>query len=157
GRPAGADSARTRRRVIEAAQRFFADRGYAPATNKVIADAAGVTAGAVYYHFGSKADLFAAACDDAFDLIVDRYAAEIIEPLGLRALVERLLEVSMRLNSEPPALAAFVTTAPLEARRHPELATAVHRHVLRRHAFLAERVRAGQQGGDIPASLDPAR
>jgi AcrR family transcriptional regulator len=157
GRPAGADAAVTRGRVIEAAQQFFANRGYAPATNKAIADAAGVTAGAVYYHFGSKAKLFAAACQDAYDLIFHRYAAEITEPAGIREILRQLLEVSMRLNRDHRSLAGFVATAPLEARRHPELADTVRKQADRRTAFLLQRVAAGQQAGLIPAELDPAQ
>ncbi len=157
GRPAGADSAQTRARAIEAARRFFADRGYAPATNKLIADAAGVTSGALYYHFGSKSELFAAVCDDSYEAIYERFAGDLNEPADIRGLLHQLLESSLRLNREHPSLAGFVATAPLEARRHPELVDAIDRHVKRRTAVIAERVRAGQDAGLISADLDTER
>jgi AcrR family transcriptional regulator len=45
---------RTRRAVIQAAAQVFAERGYAAATIAEILDRAGVTKGALYFHFDSK-------------------------------------------------------------------------------------------------------
>ncbi|MGN5376815.1 TetR family transcriptional regulator [Streptomyces lasalocidi] len=45
---------RTRRAVIEAAAAVFAERGYAAATIAEILERAGVTKGALYFHFDSK-------------------------------------------------------------------------------------------------------
>jgi AcrR family transcriptional regulator len=45
---------RTRRAVIEAAATVFAERGYAAATMAEILQRAGVTKGALYFHFDSK-------------------------------------------------------------------------------------------------------
>jgi AcrR family transcriptional regulator len=157
GRPAGADSAQTRARAIEAAREFFAGHGYESATNKLIADAAGVTSGALYYHFGSKGELFAAVCDDSYETIYSRYAGEVTEPADIRGLLHQLLASSVRLNREQPSLAGFVAIAPLEARRHPELADAINRHVKRRTAVLADRIRAGQDAGLIRDGLDTER
>jgi AcrR family transcriptional regulator len=47
----------TRRRILDAALAEFARRGYANVTVEEIADAAGVTKGAVYYWFADKDDL----------------------------------------------------------------------------------------------------
>jgi len=48
----------TRRRMVEAAARVFRREGYAGAGVDALAAAAGVTSGAVYGQFGSKAALF---------------------------------------------------------------------------------------------------
>lgn len=48
---------RTRRAVIEAAASVFAERGYAAATIAEILERAGVTKGALYFHFDSKESL----------------------------------------------------------------------------------------------------
>jgi AcrR family transcriptional regulator len=53
-----ASSADTRSRLLAAAERVFATHGYAGATLDQVAAAAGLTKGAVYWHFASKADLF---------------------------------------------------------------------------------------------------
>lgn len=47
--------------ILEAALPIFAEKGFAATTNAEIAQAAGVTASALYYYFPSKEDLFRAA------------------------------------------------------------------------------------------------
>ena len=48
----------TRGRILAAAERLFAERGFDGASMPAIAKASGITAGAIYKHFDSKADLF---------------------------------------------------------------------------------------------------
>ena len=52
------DALKTRQLLIESAIRQFAQHGVANTTLADIADAAGVTRGAVYWHFASKTELF---------------------------------------------------------------------------------------------------
>src|SRR5437899_2136017 len=54
-------SLRTRARILEAATRLFAEIGYHAAGNSVIADAAGLTRGAMLYHFATREELVEAA------------------------------------------------------------------------------------------------
>lgn len=53
-----AEAQKTRQLLIEAAIDQFAARGVASTTLTDIADAAGLTRGAVYWHFSSKAEIF---------------------------------------------------------------------------------------------------
>jgi TetR/AcrR family transcriptional regulator, regulator of cefoperazone and chloramphenicol sensitivity len=55
-----------RARILEAAGRLFADKGYFGATGKEICASVGANAAAVVYHFGGIADLYAAALEEAF-------------------------------------------------------------------------------------------
>jgi TetR/AcrR family acrAB operon transcriptional repressor len=48
----------TRGQLLDAAERVFRERGVGHTTLAEVADAAGVTRGAIYHHFRSKADLF---------------------------------------------------------------------------------------------------
>jgi AcrR family transcriptional regulator len=50
---------RTRSAILEAAERLYADRGFADVTLRDIVAAAGVNLAAVNYHFGSKDELIA--------------------------------------------------------------------------------------------------
>ncbi|MDN4068749.1 TetR family transcriptional regulator [Paenibacillus vini] len=50
----------TRTRILEAAAKVFAEQGYATASLEKAAAEAGMTKGAVYWHFSSKQDLFLA-------------------------------------------------------------------------------------------------
>jgi AcrR family transcriptional regulator len=54
-------SQRTRRRILDAALGLFAEVGYHAATNARIAEKAGLTRGAMLYHFDSREALVAAA------------------------------------------------------------------------------------------------
>jgi len=56
-------SAATREEIVSAALRLFAQRGFASASIADIADAAGITKGAIYWHFDSKDALFKAILD----------------------------------------------------------------------------------------------
>jgi AcrR family transcriptional regulator len=48
----------TREKLLEAAGRIFADRGYQAATVREICDAAGENVAAIHYHFGDKLGLY---------------------------------------------------------------------------------------------------
>jgi AcrR family transcriptional regulator len=53
-------AARTRARLLAAAQRVFFERGFHGASLEAVAEEASLTKGAVYSRFESKADLFLA-------------------------------------------------------------------------------------------------
>jgi len=59
-------AADTRERIITSAARVFARKGYHGASLDEVAADAGLTKGAVYWHFQSKADLFLALLDARF-------------------------------------------------------------------------------------------
>lgn len=48
----------TRGRILDAAEHLFAEHGYDSVSMPMIAEASGITAGAIYKHFESKEDLF---------------------------------------------------------------------------------------------------
>ena len=55
----------TRERLLDAAETVFRERGVTRTSLAEVATAAGMTRGAVYWHFKDKADLFRAMCDRA--------------------------------------------------------------------------------------------
>ncbi len=60
GRRSQAESDRTRTRILERAERFFARRGYRAASLREIAAASGVRPFTIQHHFGSKLGLYQA-------------------------------------------------------------------------------------------------
>jgi len=154
GRPAGTDSGDTRQRVLDAACRCFAQYGYGPATNSLIAEMAGVTAGSLHYHFGTKSSLFDAVCDYVYGKIIARSVEVLAGPHSVRGLLRAVLAESMRINHESPELAGFVATAPIDARRHPELSAPFAKQAQAMSSTVARAVTAGQRAGRIPADLD---
>jgi TetR/AcrR family transcriptional regulator, acrAB operon repressor len=53
----------TRNQLLDAAEDVFFNVGYARTTLEAVAEAAGMTRGAIYWHFKNKSDLFNAMCD----------------------------------------------------------------------------------------------
>jgi len=68
----------TRRELIHAARRVFHECGVSRSTLEKIATAAGVTRGAVYWHFKDKAELFFAMREDIFAPLVERTDAYLL-------------------------------------------------------------------------------
>src|SRR5437879_3732821 len=56
-RRASVSVAPTRERILNAAAQLFAEHGFASASMPAIAELSGITAGAIYRHFTSKAEL----------------------------------------------------------------------------------------------------
>tara|TARA_E500000318_G_scaffold86349_1_gene82781 strand:- start:31875 stop:33176 length:1302 start_codon:yes stop_codon:yes gene_type:complete len=70
-------AARTRKQVLSAAARIIRDRGYKAATMRAISTEAGIEAGSIYYHFGSK--------DDILDEVLDLGLRDLLEGVGRTA------------------------------------------------------------------------
>ncbi|MEQ6916740.1 TetR family transcriptional regulator [Halomonas aquatica] len=79
-----ADAEATREALLDAAEEVFFERGVARTSLEQIARHAGVTRGAVYWHFHNKADLFRAMLDRVrmpFQELVDETNAADASPL----------------------------------------------------------------------------
>lgn len=68
-------SLETRRCILEAAQRLFATHGYHGASIRDIVHACGVSNAALYYHFGSKQQLYYEVLGEMVATVVDRLQA----------------------------------------------------------------------------------
>ena len=66
--------------LLDAAEHLFLERGYANVSMQQIAEAAGFTKGATYYHFQSKEDLFLAVSKRLAINLRDRLLAPFEEP-----------------------------------------------------------------------------
>ncbi|MET0436081.1 MAG: helix-turn-helix domain-containing protein [Devosia sp.] len=81
----------TRRALIAAARRQFAENGYAATNTPALAAAAGVTRGALYHHFADKQALFEAVVEEEHALLalaINAAAEAEDEPGPVRALIE---------------------------------------------------------------------
>jgi TetR/AcrR family transcriptional regulator, regulator of cefoperazone and chloramphenicol sensitivity len=89
-------SQRTRERLIEAAGKVFASRGYRGATMREIADRARVNLAAAHYHFGSKQDLYREVLREHFERLEARLFDEgggVDERLSGRPTRDALVEL----------------------------------------------------------------
>ena len=124
-------SLRTRARILETAMRLFAEVGYHPAGNAVIAEASGLTRGAMLYHFASREALL-----DAVIPFIQAARARLFEGAAARTppgvdRTEHAIDSYWRLLHETP----FVAFAELES-------------AARTDTPLRDRLRAAQEAFD---------
>jgi AcrR family transcriptional regulator len=151
GRIAGVTSADTRDRLLRAAADVFADRGYDGTRVADIAAAAGVSNGALYAHFGSKADLLVAALrTHGRRVLAEMFAADPGRPV-----TDLLLDIGRRLPRRPDAQGYLLVEALAAARRDAEVAGPMRDYVCERAAWLADLMRVAQAGDEIDSQLSP--
>jgi AcrR family transcriptional regulator len=126
GRPSGRTKAQTRAQIVDSALRCFGMHGYGGATNKMIADGAGLTTGALYRHFKSKSDLYFAVFSEVNNQTMPRLGAAVSGASTLREAVLSAVEVARLLNAENPFLAPFFSTLRFDIQRYAELAHIQH-------------------------------
>jgi AcrR family transcriptional regulator len=100
----------TRDALIEAARPLFAQHGYAAVGTEQIVQAAGLTRGALYHHFGGKRELFAAVYERVEADLAQRIAAGALaggaaSPLAaMRAGAEEFLQACTEPEAQRIAL-----------------------------------------------------
>ena len=102
------ESERTRQQILDAAQREFARWGVTRTTLQRIASAAGVTRGAVYWHFANKRAVFRAMRDQVSLPLFDR--TELLGtdgPLPLLAVQRFLHSVVDQIEKDPQTRRTF--------------------------------------------------
>jgi AcrR family transcriptional regulator len=155
GRPPATDSAETRERLLLAARRAFATIGFDATTNRDIATEVGITTGAIYHYFPSKAELYLAVYEEVNELVYcsfDKAAAQ------HEAFVDRfgaVLDSAVELNRDDPSLAAFVVGVAAEAQHHPDLAALIQPQVTRGSSFLHGLVSDAVRRDELADDIDP--
>jgi AcrR family transcriptional regulator len=79
-----------RARILQVARAAFVERGYAAVSMQEIADAAGLTKAAIYYHFRDKQELFEAVVLAEMERLHQGVAEQLAAGPPLRAQLERV-------------------------------------------------------------------
>ncbi|MEU8245871.1 helix-turn-helix domain-containing protein [Nonomuraea sp. NPDC048916] len=151
GRIAGVTAAETRERLLRAAAEVFARRGYDGTRVADIAAAAGVSNGALYAHFGSKAELLVAALDAHGPLLLAKLFAADPD----QSIADLLVVVGSGLSRRRDARGYLVVEALVAARRDEDVARPMRDYVGERAGWLAGLVRAAQNDGELDDALSP--
>lgn len=121
GRPKDVVSAETQERLLHEARVVFARHGYDGTTNRRIADAAGITPGAIYHYYPSKAHLFLAVYEQVQAIVYGEFEKAAAEHQTLIARFSAVLDRAVELNNDDPSIGDFVVGVGIEAQRHPEI------------------------------------
>ena len=86
-----------RAQLIRAAEKVFARKGYAGATTEEIARTAGLTKGALYFHFKNKEDVFFAVVKEVNDLITAKITRALDDEPDPEKAIEKSIQSAFKL------------------------------------------------------------
>jgi TetR/AcrR family acrAB operon transcriptional repressor len=148
----------TRARLLDAAERVFLCRGVTRTSLAEIATAAGVTRGAVYWHFKDKADVFRAMCDRAtlpMETMFDR--AEDLARADPLATVRALSVGALQTLARDARAHAVFEVIFHKSEMVDELAGLATAHEVERKRCLLQVsgiLRMAREAGQLPAETD---
>lgn len=151
GRKAGVAPDETRASLLGAAAKVFARRGYDGASIAEITSEAGLTSGAIYAHYGSKAELFVATLEAYGERDLDQLLSR--DPPGL---LDGLTSVGSTYDRREPTEESLLISAVIAARRHPEVAALLVDLMADRERELTGLVEAAQEVGALDPGASPA-
>ena len=155
GRPPAIDSAETRQKILEAARHSFARRGYDATTNKDIAEEVGITTGAIYHYFASKADLYVAVYEEVQELVYETFEKAIVDSQTFAQRLEAALDAAVMVNQYDSSIAGFVVGVPDERARHEELRDRLAELQGRSRTFFKRMVDDAVQHGELCDEVSP--
>jgi AcrR family transcriptional regulator len=144
---------RSRRELTEIAINCFARFGFQGTSIDRIARDAGVTKGAIYYHFKDKDDLLGAAVADriqAFEDRVQRACEGIDASRALRRIAEVCVEHAQSLD-HPRFVIKLMAESSIPTTRSPQLREMVRQF----RAFLRNLIRQAQERGEFRTGSTP--
>lgn len=156
GRPPDTTSDETRQRILAAARECFSKYGYSKTTNKDIAQAADITTGAIYHYFSSKQALFAEVTNEVSRVVFDEFERVVADEPTFVGQFRALLDAASKLHAEDHSLARFSAIYPIEAQRHPELASVLDPMLAGRAAvFFQQMAQEATERGELPGDMPP--
>lgn len=147
----------TRENLLSAALEVFSQFGYSAARLEDIAEAAGVTRGAIYHHFGSKEELYIALVTER-SAEVNRLAEAILTQGGSPIeIIRRLLLDLMQYAAENEEYRALLELATSKVELTEGLESLQQDTIAGRRqlaAYLQDLLSQGIQAGEVRANLE---
>ncbi len=150
GRRAGVTAEETRSELLAATMKVLLARGYEGTRVSMIAREAGLTSGAIYNHFSSKAELLTAAISEQGpDAISD-----LMRSGGGMSVIEVFRQIGRVLPARSDLMGPILLELVATSTRDPEVARVVRSAFGAKERDAADVVRIGQDAGEIDPSLD---
>ena len=146
--------AETRRRLLDAAARAFARAGYGETSVRDIANAAGLTTGALYAHFPGKEDLFLVLLEERYQTKIDELTRLVAESSTVSDSLDAFSGRFSRLRDIEGDADLLATEFWLYAARRPPVRRKLARLYRRLHEGIADLIASHP---DLPAGTDASR
>lgn len=144
----------TRGAILRAAERVFAERGYAGARMDDVATDVGIKRASMVYYFRDKRSLYVALLDDLFGELLQRHRAVLTGPGTARERILGCLNVWTTAVAERPGLVRIMTWESARVRRAS--AAPLAQGLAPILSTLADAIAAGQRDGSF-RPIDPMR
>ncbi|MDF0553278.1 TetR/AcrR family transcriptional regulator [Kamptonema sp. UHCC 0994] len=124
----------TRKRILQAAQRLFARKGYEGTTTASLAQAAGVAEGTLFRHFANKKAILIEVATNGWVEILTDLLTELSEMASYKAVAQvmRRRMLNVRENAD------IMRVCFMEAQFHPELRDRIQAEVIGKMTDVAE-------------------
>jgi AcrR family transcriptional regulator len=150
------DEQTTRKAIIEASMKLFATRGYHGTSVSQIAEATGLTKGALYWHFRGKEDLFLTVLDRIREswqeTIMSRVEASVRPVEKLEQLFDATSEM-VTTSDNPFSMHLFLVSAGAQPEMR-EFEDAIRAAYAGYVTTLAGTLKSGQEDGEIRRDVD---
>jgi TetR/AcrR family transcriptional repressor of uid operon len=152
GRVAGMTVDETRDRLVDAATRVFAEQGYDGARTSEIARRAGLSTGAIYSQYETKAELLLEAIRCGAPSELQRLMEGNADGRTLPDIFEML---GVGLPERSGKVASIIVEALVASRRDTRVAEVLAGAVNEREAVLSGLIEHGQETGQVAPDLPP--
>lgn len=149
--------ARTRARLIGAAEEVFAERGFFAASVEEIAARAGFSVGAVYSNFETKGDLFVALFQEQLAEELNRYVELVAEAETAGKQARATADHWMAFLRERPEYFPLLLEFAAYAAREPRLIAGLAERLRSLHEAFAAIVAKGAAQAGVDLSAEGAR
>jgi AcrR family transcriptional regulator len=124
----------TKQRILQAAQRLFAIRGYDGTTTRDLASAAGVAEGTIFRHFDNKKAILIEVATQGWVEILTDLLTELSEMGSYKAVAQVMRRRMMRMRENSDMMRVCF----MEAQFHPELRDRIQSEVIIKMTDVAE-------------------
>ncbi len=152
--PVGED---TRHRILSAARRVFAAKGYAGASLDEVAADAGLTKGAIYWYFASKSEVLLTLMEESrkrqthtLPATIRRWTEADDQAAAFTAVLKEQMELCLRHQEWPRLLVEFLAES-----RDPQVRERFQALTRKRMEIIAEVIAQAQQRQLLRTDVDP--
>ena len=147
---------KTRSEIVEASMKLFARRGYHGTSVAQIAEATGLTKGALYWYFKGKEDLFLTVLERIKENWRNTIMSRVEQPDGVLEKLQQLFDSTSEMvasNENPYSMHLFLVAAGTQPEK-PEFEDAIRSAYSEHVKLIADTLRSGQETGEIKREID---